>query len=119
MLAQEFPWEGQSTGGRARFFIFPNSVHLTQLPIGRVRFASTRLEIVMPHSRVVAVAGSSHIYRDLGHPDPDAMQLAATLAGERRSAFGNDLVESARAALDVSQGAREAADVVLRTVVGA
>jgi hypothetical protein len=72
----------------------------------------------MPHSRVVAIAGSSHIYRDLGHPDPDAMQLAANLASERGSAFGNDLVESARAALDVSEGDREAADVVLRTVVG-
>ncbi len=72
----------------------------------------------MPLSRVVAVAGSSHVYRDLGHPDPDAMQLAATLAGERGSAFGNDLLESARAALDVSEGDREAADVVLRTVVG-
>lgn len=71
----------------------------------------------MPLSRVVAVAGSSHVYRDLGHPDPDAMQLAATFAGERNSAFGTDLVESARAALDVSDGDREAADVVLRSVV--
>lgn len=73
----------------------------------------------MPLSRVVAVAGSSHVYRDLGLPDPDAMQLAATIAGERSSAFGTDLVESARAALDVSDGDREAADVVLRSVVGA
>jgi hypothetical protein len=72
----------------------------------------------MPLSRVVAVAGSSHIYRDLGYADPDAMQLAATVAGERGSAFGTDLIESARAALDVSEGDREAADVVLRAVVG-
>jgi hypothetical protein len=73
----------------------------------------------MSLSRVVAVAGSSHVYRDLGHPDPDAMQLAATVASERGSAFGTDLVENARAALDVSEGDREAGDVVLRSVVGA
>lgn len=73
----------------------------------------------MPLSRVVALAGSSHVYRDLGHPDPDAMRLAATLAGERGSAFGIHLVESARAALDVSEGDPVAADAVLRTVVGA
>lgn len=72
----------------------------------------------MPLSRVVAVAGSSHIYRDLGHPDADAMQLAAAVASEWSSAFGTDLVESARAALDVSDGDPEAADVVLRSVVG-
>ena len=47
------------------------------------------------------------------------MRLAATLAGERGSAFGIDLVESARAALDVSEGDSVAADAVLRTVVGA
>ena len=73
----------------------------------------------MPLSRVVAPAGSSHVYRDLGHPDPDAMQLAATVAGERGSAFGIDLVERARAALDILEGDRTAANVVLRTVVGA
>ena len=73
----------------------------------------------MPLSRVVAVAGSPHVYRDLGHPDPDAMQLAAAVASEHGSAFGHDLVESARAALDVSAGDSEAADVVLRTVIGA
>ena len=70
----------------------------------------------MPLSRVVAVAGSSHVYRDLGYPDADAMQLAATVAAERGCAFGIDLVESARAALDVSEGDREAADAVLRSV---
>ena len=72
----------------------------------------------MPLSRVLAVAGSSHVYRDLGHPDPDAMQLAANVAGERGPAFGIDLVESARAALDGADGDPEAADVVLRTIVG-
>ena len=71
----------------------------------------------MPLSRVVAVAGSTHIYRDLGHPDPDAMQLAAKIGPEYGPAFGRHLVERARSALEVAEGDMEAADIVLRYLV--
>lgn len=71
----------------------------------------------MPFSRLVAVVGSDHVYRDLGLPDPDALKLAADVGAGRGGAFGADLIASARAAIDIADGDLESAGVVLRAVL--
>jgi hypothetical protein len=71
----------------------------------------------MPLSRVIAVAGSDHVYRDLGLPHADARSLAADAAAKRGPAYGEDLIASARLAIEIAEGDLEAAKVVLETLV--